>query len=663
MYTLEGKMMRYAIDDSGCCVSVYNKLTAHEYIHAPDSLWKLIYAEGERTEIPVYALHQTFEAIAEPNRLTLQYHALKGDGRILNISLRLVFEMTLDAMSVTAAIDNQDDAQVMEFSLTAVSGVRSLSGDPEHDLIAWPLYMGMKIPNPAFSDLSVYAGYRKYERHDQFHTDLTTLYPAPASMQWYDWYNSEEGLYVGSHDTTHQTVCLVVERDVKLNVLRMGVSRYPLLNKGESYTAAPIVYAPHKGDWHEGARRYRTFMEESGSWKVPMQPQWVRDFKGWLRVILKQHHCELNWEYKDIPSLYDEAEAAGLKTIFLLGWERGGFARRWPDYMVDERMGGERLLKDGITYVHQKGGKVIMFLSYSLIDRQSSFYLNGPGANCTMKDIWNEEIPFSETYCGEGTYRKVGNPPMPMYRACPGSKEWQEKMLESADVCLDLGADGVLYDLGGLPAYFCYDKGHNHAKPSFACESKARHFHEIQDHIRSAGDDHISLMEHNVDIFNQYMDITHSVGMMDSETSLNSMYRYTFPELILTNREHGQDESNYRFMINHTLSYGLRYDMTIFRCCGVPSDIPHYTAYLKEIFGLMDRFSPYLMEGLFRDTDGFITDDPAIEAHCFEAADHTHACTLWNRSNDIRTVTVAFENGQRRTCSLPPQSLHVVTDC
>jgi hypothetical protein len=58
MYTLEGKTLRYAIDDSGCCVSVYNKLTAHEYIHAPDSLWKLIYAEGERTEIPVYALHK-----------------------------------------------------------------------------------------------------------------------------------------------------------------------------------------------------------------------------------------------------------------------------------------------------------------------------------------------------------------------------------------------------------------------------------------------------------------------------------------------------------------------------------------------------------------------------------------------------------------------------
>jgi hypothetical protein len=151
--------------------------------------------------------------------------------------------------------------------------------------------------------------------------------------------------------------------------------------------------------------------------------------------------------------------------------------------------------------------------------------------------------------------------------------------------------------------------------------------------------------------------------MKDSALTLNSMYRYTFPELILTNREHGQDESNYRFMINHTLSYGLRFDMTIFRCCGVPSDIPHYTAYLKEICGLMDRYAPYLMKGLFRDTDGFTIDDSEIEAHCFEAADHTHACTLWNRGCDTRTVTVTFENGQRRTCNLMPQSLDVVTDC
>jgi len=108
----------------------------------------LILAEGERTEIPVFALDQAFEVQREPNRLTLVYSALKGDRRLLKVSLRLVFEMIGDAMSVTATIDNQDDAQVMELSLTAVSGVRSLSGDPESDYIAWPLNISHQPDRP-----------------------------------------------------------------------------------------------------------------------------------------------------------------------------------------------------------------------------------------------------------------------------------------------------------------------------------------------------------------------------------------------------------------------------------------------------------------------------------------------------------------------------------
>ena len=127
--------------------------------------------------------------------------------------------------------------------------------------------------------------------------------------------------------------------------------------------------------------------------------------------------------------MYDELEACGLKTLYLLGWEAGGFTRLWPDFRVDERMGGEKLLREGIEYVHQKGGKVLMFLSYALIDHHSDFYQKEGGDKATIRSIWGEDIPFAETYCGEGTYRKIGNPAMPMYLACPGAPIWQEKML------------------------------------------------------------------------------------------------------------------------------------------------------------------------------------------------------------------------------------------
>ena len=102
------------------------------------------------------------------------------------------------------------------------------------------------------------------------------------------------------------------------------------------------------------------------------------------------------------------------------------------------------LLKKLESLRQEKGGKVLMFLSYALIDHQSDFYRKEGGDECTIKSMWGEDIPFAETYCGEGTYRKIPNPPMPMYLSCPGADKWQEKMIASADICLDLGADGVL---------------------------------------------------------------------------------------------------------------------------------------------------------------------------------------------------------------------------
>ena len=204
MFVMEGCALRYGVDEMGRCVSVYNKLTCHEYLYTPDFTWRLIYAEGERTEIPVFPMEQTPRVERTENGLIFHYDALKGDGRTLNVQMDLAYSMRDDQLSVEASIENNDAAaSVMELYLCPVSGVRSLSGIPENDLIAWPLSLGRKIKNPAFSDLSTFSGFRKYEKHDQFHTDLCNLYPSNLSMQWFDWYNEDEGVYVGSHDLTH----------------------------------------------------------------------------------------------------------------------------------------------------------------------------------------------------------------------------------------------------------------------------------------------------------------------------------------------------------------------------------------------------------------------------------------------------------------------------
>lgn len=660
MYKIENELLSYTVNDEGLAASIVNKLTGCELITHPMPIWKLIYSEGETMERPVFGIGQSFtcdisnDVLGRPN-MKIVFERPSSDNRELDLTLTLEFSLKHDRLTVTAKLENRDECTIPEVSITAFNGISSLCGDPNEDSLMYPMRLGMRVPAPSLRDLSTYAGFRKYERHDFLHTDIDRLYPGECSMQWYDLYNEKCGIYVGSHDSTGSTVCLHIERDVKHNLLGLGMIFYPFCETGEIWRSEPVVYVPHKGDWHAGAKIYRSWMESVG-YTPPVSPDWMQCFEGWLRVILKPQHCEINWDYSMIPELFDEAQAAGLDTIFLLGWEKGGFARMWPDYELDERLGGEEKLRAGIEYVHSKGGRVAMFLSYFLIDHKSEFYLNEGGDSCTIRNIWDEEIPFSETYCGEGTYRKMGSTPMPMFAACPGSPLWQEKMMKSAEYCLKLGADAVLYDLGGRPPYFCFSKDHEHKKPSRNCEHKALKYRELRELVRSYGNDRAIFMEDVVDIFNESMDLTHGSAFVPrSSTNCPEIYRYTFPEHRCTNREMGLDENNYRDNINYTFMYGLSYDMTIYRCCGRMSDIPNYAVYMSEVIALRKKHAKYLHYGKFTDRDGFTLEtsgDASVDGRSYLAADGSVGVALWNLKNAEADITVTI-NGRRIFLTVP----------
>ena len=253
MYELQGKTMIYRLDSRGRSISCYHRQTGHEYIHMPGAVWKLIYAvkNTERVEVPVWAEEQRFSVQGGKKSATLCYDGLIGDeGRRIDAALKLHFQMNDLGLQVWADLENRDpQVTLMELQLTPVSGARTLAGEPDNDFIAWPNGLGRRVRRPAYADLSTFAGFRKYERHDQYHTDMDALYPSDvASMQWYDWYTDGEGLYCSSEDTTHQTVGLHIERDAKLERASFRLSSAtPMIDAGERFTMAPIDCYPPSG--------------------------------------------------------------------------------------------------------------------------------------------------------------------------------------------------------------------------------------------------------------------------------------------------------------------------------------------------------------------------------------------------------------------------------
>jgi hypothetical protein len=212
---------------------------------------------------------------------------------------------------------------------------------------------------------------------------------------------------------------------------------------------------------------------------------------------------------------------------------------------------------------------------------------------------------------------------------------------------MDLGADGVLFDLGGHPAYFCYDKHHGHKKPNLAFANKDMKYKELHEYMRSRGEEKIIMMEDNIDIFAQHMDISQGADTRPKKDHMLELYRYTFPECIMTNRECGEDEDNYLTYANYSFLYGLRFDMTIHRCCGSLSDIPNYTAYLKYINSLREKYSDFLLKGKFVDNEGFSIDNTEILGKGYRSSDGRLAVALWNPTESSLIFTVS---GNGTTC-------------
>lgn len=639
-YTLKNQLISYSLNASGYICSVRNLRTGHEYCTAPGELFRLLYKIEDFEERTVDAADQSPPQIAAAeSEIKIVYPCLKTKDGIQQIRLEFTITLTDDTMYVVSHIENNSDVEVMELQTTALAGIGTLGANPAEDKLIVPMALGKQIINPYATDFFKFSTLfkKKYERPDHIHSDLDMPYPGYSCMQWFALCNEKESIYVGNQDVNHLIISQHVERRVADNTLRMGICQYPFLKSGESFTTPAIAYAFLEGDWHTCSKYYRKWMDDVYGWQIPQRPKWAQEFEGWLRCIFRVQSGEYNFRFSEIPRMFDEVQAAGLNTLFVLGWPQGGFGRLRPDYWLDPRYIED--FKKGVDYVHAKGGKLFMYVSYFAVDEASKYFREEDGAKTLMTDIWGRWSRFSETYAVDGTYRKLINTPRDQLCTCSGSDMWHEKMKKSADYCLEMGADGVLYDLGGYRPLFCCSEGHDHKKPNEARASKAARYADLRQNIKDKGDKAI-LMEFVVDIYSQHMDIAQgSLFAPHKKELLPEVFRYTFPEVLMTNRNNALDEVDYLDHCNYSFLMNLAFDLSIFRCSGLPSDIPNYTAYMKEIIDLRKEHSKFFHYGKFVDEDGFHCDKRVFSQKAYVATDGSLGVAVWNSSGQLDTVT------------------------
>ena len=196
-------------------------------------------------------------------------------------------------------------------------------------------------------------------------------YPSwSMSMSWMEVFNTKEniGMYYAQQDTVIRKAALYyelrpsekgnvigdnwpTEKDVPAGTpigLTMGWMNMPYTKKGV-FSSAPVVLQLHHGDWHEGSHIYRQWFDKY--YKVNRQPTWLRNEMAWQSIIMSNSEDVINYKFNDLPKLAADAKKYGVTTFEILGWDKGGIDRGYPEYEPDKRLGTKEDFKNALSSI------------------------------------------------------------------------------------------------------------------------------------------------------------------------------------------------------------------------------------------------------------------------------------------------------------------------
>lgn len=638
-----------AVDGSGRLAELTNRRTGHRYVTAAaQPPWRMYYRFGTpldgALDLEIDPASQAADVRREGGSLVIAYKTLKaeaprrGQTRLIQVDLEVRAALEGDRLVWTGRITNRETdprLEITELWIPWIYGITDLGLGRASDVLYWPERAGRRIQDPYAKIAAAAPAAAAPGRRSEPALRLT--YPFPAGMQWYTFNNGEEGLYVGSHDRTLMTTCLNVMAHQD-RALSASVVKYPFVKAGETWTSEPVVVRLYRGDWHAAAKTYRSWTDTWMERTAP--PEWLRRMPGWVLPSLKGQSGHINSTYADLPGIYREAKSAGVNLLNCFGWVKQGFDNLYPEYDPDEALGGAEGLKAALAQIKREGGHTILYTQGQLIDPATDYYRK-EGHRIVARDIWGYEYRESYGGTGQGTLLNVMRNKF-FGVACPGAKGWIERLEWQLGLVQGLGAQGILFDqMGGIPPYICFSKEHPHAKPSLAVgPEKVKNMKRLRAVMKARDPEFAFVIELGTDCYAGLVDIIHShgIGFWPEPEAFGEMFRYTFPEPLITNRGGGPYDR--RMQLGHAFALGWRFDANL-RDVRDPALMP----YFKRLCEIRSAHADLLLNGRFVDNEGFLADNSRVSAHAFVAGNRM-AVTLWNpgeAAERVRVIAPGYE--------------------
>ena len=581
-------------------------------------LWRLYYNTPEQKEIEISGATETPVVRTVADTVFLDYDRVGGKAFALH--LKIWTEGTLVRFGATVKND-EPHTIIRELQYPLIghlqipAGYKLLTTHTGGQIFENPVW---KISNVDVRPLYMTPA-QKFRQYD-------LQYPRNAASNCYAFVGEKDGLYFGSHDTSLQqtwhglrtypdegTIGHVTE-DFKH--LEAGFYRYPNALCGDSWSNDASVVVPYDGGWTATSRIYRRWADTW--WQHAEVPKWVQDMTGWQRTIFKHQYGEYLRKYTDLPGRIAAAgESVGCNAVLAFGWWKEGMDNGYPNYTVDDTQGGDEAWKQAIKDYKSNNNRLLLYYNGRLIDVESDFYKSGGGSRVANKDNTGREFTEHYKFTGEGT--TLGYYDSRTFVIADMSKrEWRDQLVAWADRAMEYGADAVFYDQLGVAEEFPnWDLSREYpVQDIFTGRYKAGALKEIRDHIKAKNPEFALGTEWLSDCTSQFCDFVHIVEFTALPESFPEWFRYTFPEVVWSDRC-VRDDNDVPRRVNNTLLKGLRNDIEVFRCRGLIDETPVYQAHLAKINTLRHTWPELLLEGRFTATDGFTCSNPALTARSF----------------------------------------------
>ena len=640
-YVLSDSMTEVKVGEDGSLLVLRNAKTGHNYAGGK-GLWRIFYNTLEEKEMQIDATENTPEISQEGNVITIAYKELIHRGKSLDMSLVLTVTLEDGQVRFGSIVSNCEPHTIIrELQYPLVGDMKLPEG---HKLLT--THTGGQVWDDAL-DLIVNVNPKTlYMKPDQYFRQYDLQYPRHAASNCYAFFGENDGLYFGSHDQSLQQTWhglrAYPSAPNQFDMLEAGFYRYPNTVCGQSWSCDASVVRPYMGSWTETSHIYRDWMNTW--WDKQDVPQWVKEMTGWQRIIFKHQYGEYLRKYTDLPARINNCgKSVGCNTVLAFGWWSDGMDNGYPNYYIDETQGGEQAWKQAIADYRADGNRLVLYYNGRLIDRESDFYLHGNGKKAANKDNTGAEFAEHYKFTGEGT--TLGYYDTRTFSiANMANREWRDMLVKWADRAMNYGADAVFYDQLGVAEEFPNwdNTGEFPIQDIYTGRYKADALKEIRDHIKAKNPEFCLGTEWLSDCTAQFCDFVHIVEFTANPESFPEWFKYTFPEVIWSDRC-VRDDTDIERRVNNTLLKGLVNDIEIFRCRGLIDETPYYQSYLAKINAIRHKYPELLLgAGRFVHTDGISCTSDAVITRGYANGDRLAV-----------VVTTLDENGAKGKLSVP----------